>query len=96
MKKENLTETVVIPEGTRRISPYEFNLYVKLHEITIPDSVKVIGKYAFSHCHELKEIHIPPYVKNFYEGIFFNCHALERRQYSQFREIYRENGFRQL
>ena len=77
MKKENLTETVVIPEGTRRIAPYEFDLYVKLHEITIPDSVKVIGKYAFSHCHELKEIHIPPYVKNFYEGIFFNCHALE-------------------
>ena len=77
MKKENLTEKVVIPEGTKRISPHEFDLYVKLHEITIPDSVKVIGKYAFSHCHELKEIHIPPYVKNLFEGIFFNCYALE-------------------
>ncbi len=78
MREENLTETVIIPEGTKRIEPHQFDLYVKLHEITIPDSVKVIGKYAFSHCRELREIHIPPYVKNFYEGIFFNCHALEK------------------
>lgn len=52
-------ETLVIPEGTRKIKNYAFYQDPSLINVSIPNTVTKIGAYAFSNCQQLINANLP-------------------------------------
>lgn len=71
-------ETILIPEGIKKIGANTFGGCNNLEEITIPDSVTEIGIGAFSGCTSLTDIKIPSEIKKLNGAIFENCSKLTK------------------
>lgn len=56
-------ETIVLPEGVRRIEEAAFWALPGLLEVDLPSSLEYIGDGAFSHCQKLKHVHFPEGLK---------------------------------
>lgn len=74
---DNLSGTVIIPEGTKRISVGKYKECKNITKVVLPKSLEEISEYAFENCTSLKEINIPTGVTYIGKGAFKNCTSLE-------------------
>ena len=82
------SETVVLPDGLKKIHNDAFSRCTKLNNVTLPESLIKIGNGAFSVCESLESIKIPDYINAALEtsvndsvnglgtGVFDGCTAL--------------------
>ena len=76
----NITKSIIIPYGIRKIRDYAFNSFTELTSITIPESVTDIGEMAFAFCKNLTEITIPDSVTSLGNGAFYYCQKLSKAE----------------
>ena len=69
-------ETVVLPNGIRRIPDGAFYYCRSLSDIRIPETVNHIAKGAFQGCQSLQEMTIPKGVKTLDWNVFRSCNNL--------------------
>lgn len=77
--KELIEHNVIgleIPEGTTKISDYQFQNNVELRRIVIPDTLGGIGTATFDGCFRLTGIDGTGNVKNINQFAFRNCSSL--------------------
>ena len=74
--KENIPESLVIPDGVTEIGAMAFAQCESLEHVTIPKSVKRIGMEAFYGCYSLAELAIPESVTEIGDGAFYGCDTL--------------------
>lgn len=70
-------ETLVIPEGVRKIGTYALAYCLNMTEVTMPDSVTVIEERAFEGCELLESVVLPRGLKEIAAYTFFLCDGLE-------------------
>ena len=70
-------ETLVIPDGVRKIGTYALAYCTNLVAVSIPDSVAVIEERAFEGCETLKKVTLPKTLTEISEYTFFLCDGLE-------------------
>lgn len=63
-------QSVVIPEGVKKLGWYAFNTCENLKEATLPESLEYIDSWAFERCKSLETIHIPANVTTVMGGAF--------------------------
>ena len=73
---EHTVEALEIPEGTTKISDYQFQNNVELRRIVIPDTLGGIGTATFDGCFRLTGIDGTGNVKNINQFAFRNCSSL--------------------
>lgn len=81
-------ESIVIPEGVKRIEPYAFSHCINLKEISLPASLEAMGYGMFKDCMSLESVNIPRNVSvilgNEYDGVttcwnlFGGCYNLKK------------------
>lgn len=69
-------ETVILPEGMKKIPDYAFSNCGNIKYMDLPGSLTEIGKYAFSNCDSLTSIHIPEGVVKIGDYAFNDCDKL--------------------
>ena len=69
-------ETVILPEGLKKIPDYAFSNCSNIKYMDLPGSLTEIGKYAFSNCDSLTSIHIPEGVVKIGDYAFNDCDKL--------------------
>ena len=69
-------ETVILPEGMKKIPDYAFSNCGNIKYMDLPGSLTEIGKYAFSNCDSLTSIHIPEGVVKIGDYAFNDCNKL--------------------
>lgn len=69
-------ETVILPEGMKKIPDYAFSNCGNIKYMDLPGSLTEIGKYAFSNCDSLTSIHIPEGVVKIGDYAFNACDKL--------------------
>lgn len=71
-------ESIIIPDGIKKIGEFAFYGLRKLKYITISKSVTHIGQYAFEYCRSLESVDIPEGVTKIRNDTFSNCANLRR------------------
>lgn len=69
-------DSIVLPEGVKRIDHYAFSNCTKLETIVMPNSLEEIGHYAFSYCNALRRVVIPDGVTKIGANVFRESMAL--------------------
>lgn len=67
-------ETVLLPDGVKKIESCAFYGCMSLKKINIPDSIEFIGVSAFEQCLHLKELQLPDKKISFAEASFRNTY----------------------
>ena len=68
---------IIIPNGTKAISPGAFSACVNLRSISIPNSISNISSDMFSGCTGLTNVSIPNTVTEIGDSAFYNCTSLK-------------------
>lgn len=71
-----LTETVIIPEGTKKISPHAFMCFSGLKKVVIPNSTTEIGACAFYECTKLSSVTVGNGLSEIADTAFKNCKSI--------------------
>ncbi|MBQ8293385.1 MAG: leucine-rich repeat protein [Bacilli bacterium] len=72
----NKIQSVIIPDGVKKIDHGAFSGCTSLKSIEIPNSVTSIGVWAFSGCTMLQNVTFPNKLENIEWSIFNNCEQL--------------------
>ena len=70
-------ETVVLAEGTDRVSMQLFLNCRKLHSVCLPESVNRINLDGFRNCSALRKINFPKHLTTIEMGAFYGCSSLK-------------------
>lgn len=70
-------KTLIIPDGTTRVTREQFMNHRNLEEVIIPDSVIIIEDNAFTGCSSLKKVKLSSNLRIVGQNIFSNCKELE-------------------
>lgn len=90
-----LSGTVTIPEGVKKIEVGLFDFCEKLTAVQLPSTITSIESNAFSDCHSLKSIVIPNKVKSIGVFAFARCEALKTINIPDGLEIIDDQAFRE-
>lgn len=72
----NAVESVIIPEGIKKIGDLAFGLCKNLKLVEFPDSLKEIDTTAFWHCHNLDSVNLPQGLRTIGNAAFSDCYSL--------------------
>ena len=82
-----------IPDGTTKISDYQFQNDSDLRRAIAPDTLEEIGSYAFENCFRLTGIEGLNKIKTIKRGAFKNCFSLTDIEFSESIEIIESSAF---
>lgn len=71
-------ESVVLPEGLRKIGNFAFHHCEKLESVHIPQSVTQMGGNVFADCRSLTDVHLPEGMTQIPNGMFKGCIGLQK------------------
>ncbi len=71
-------ESVVIPEGVKRIDAWAFKNCTALKTVSMPESLDIIGEFAFDGCSKIEDVVIPKNVTEIQAGAFRACTSVFR------------------
>lgn len=81
-KGKELSDKLIIKEGTRHIASYALSGWSNLSSVVIPNTVTSIGARAFLDCSALANINIPSSVTSIEVYAFYGCQALKKVEIS--------------
>lgn len=85
-------ESVVIPEGVRRIGAYAYEGVHGINSIVIPEGVEEIGRYAFSFT-DVESVNLPETLKKMEGSAFGSCKSLSYISIPKNMNVMNENPF---
>lgn len=74
--RDEVTESIVIPDAVEKINGYVFNQFTELRNIYFSKNLKYIGEYAFYGCKNVVEIQLPEGLEYIGDFAFGLCNKL--------------------